>query len=88
MDKKLEARIRRLEKMLNRKSVKYEEMPLFKEADIRNAVRDAHTAILFLKDASSNLGQNAWEAVDTITDNMIDELQAVADNWNIEVGTY
>lgn len=82
MDKKLEARIARLEKMFSKNHIKNEQM--FSAGDIKLAIKDTYNALVFLHDA---LGDEDSSKTDTV-ENMLDELQYVADNWRINVGAY
>jgi len=83
MNNKLESRIARLERMLSKRAVKNEQM--FNTADISEAIKDAYNALIFLQNASSDLdSDDCYETINS----MLDELQDVADNWGINVGSY
>lgn len=83
MNNKLESRIARLERMISKRAVKNEQM--FDKADISAAIKDAYSALIFLQNASSDLDSN--DCYETVS-SMLDELQVVADNWGINVGSY
>lgn len=83
MDRKLESRIARLERMISKRARKNEQM--FDKADIIAAIKDAYNALIFLQNASSDLDSN--DCYETVS-SMLDELQDVADNWGINVGSY
>lgn len=83
MDRKLESRIARLERMISKRAIKNEQM--FDKADISAAVKDAYNALIFLQNASSDLDSKACYRT---VSSMLDELQDVADNWGINVGSY
>lgn len=82
MDKKLEARIAKLEKILSKNHIKNEQM--FSDEDIKLAIKDTYNALIFLHNALNDEGSPKADTVE----NMLDELQYVADNWRINVGTY
>ena len=82
MDKKLESRIARLEKILSKNHIKNEQM--FSTEDIKLAIKDAYNALVFLHNALDDDGSPKTDTVE----NMLNELQYVADNWRINVGAY
>jgi hypothetical protein len=83
MDRKLESRIARLERILSKRAAKNEQM--FSKADISEAIKDAYNALIFLQNASSDLDSN--DCYETVS-SMLDDLQDVANNWGINVGSY
>jgi hypothetical protein len=81
MDKKLEARIARLERMMNCKSVKNEISRL--EYDIRN---DIDTAASEVKKATFKLGRLLRRFGDDDLMNLFNKLSAAADEMLIATG--
>lgn len=82
MDKNLEARIARLENILSKKNIKNEQT--FNAEDIKLAIKDTYNALVFLHNALNDEGSPKADTVE----NMLNELQYVADNWKINVGAY
>lgn len=79
MDKKLEARIARLEKKLLKEG-------RFKAEQIKEALEDANEALIFLQNASSDLDSDAGDRCYELVDKMLTALLQVgalfkADGW-------